>query len=82
MQRNLVKIGIGHYVSADEVKAILEINTAPVKRMYDKWKKQENFVDLTQKKKLRTVIITPDFIYVSSVSAETLYKRYGVDTEE
>jgi regulator of extracellular matrix RemA (YlzA/DUF370 family) len=77
MTYNLLNIGFGSTVVADEVIAIVAPNSSPMKRLRDEAKKDKRLIDATHGRKTRAIIITKDnHIILSSMQAETLAQRY------
>lgn len=77
-RRNLLNIGFGNRIVAEEVIAIVAPASAPVKRMKDEAKKAGRLVDATQGRKTRSVIVmTSNHVVLSAIHAETISQRFA-----
>lgn len=81
---NIVNIGNDNYISANEIKCILDSNVKTVQDMRMKLKNEgkKEYIDITARKKTRSIIVTEDFIYASSISTKTLAFRIQKDAGE
>lgn len=79
MQRkNLLNIGFGNRIVAEEIIAIVSPASAPVKRMKDEAKEAGRLVDATQGRKTRSVIVmTSNHVVLSAIHAETISQRFA-----
>ena len=83
MSYNLLNIGFGSTVVADEIIAILVPNSSPMKRLRDEAREDKRLIDATQGRKTRAIIITKNkHIVLSAMQAETLAQRYMMLNEK
>lgn len=78
----MLNIGFGNAVVRDDVTAVIQPNSAPVKR-FIKQKVQEGFlIDATMGKKLRAVVVlNSGFIVLSAITVSSLISRIESDDE-
>jgi len=78
----MLNIGFGNAVVRDDVTAVIQPNSAPIKR-FIKQKVQENLViDATMGKKLRAVVVlNSGFIVLSAITVASLISRIESDDE-
>jgi len=77
----LLNIGFGNFVVADRVIAIVNPNSAPMKRLKEEAKDTKRLIDATQGRKTRSIIITDsNHIILSAIQAETIAQRFTLDT--
>ncbi|MGB9761479.1 MAG: DUF370 domain-containing protein [Caldimicrobium sp.] len=73
----LLNIGFGNFVVADRVIAIVNPNSAPMKRLKEEAKETKRLIDATQGRKTRSIIITDsNHVILSAIQAETIAQRY------
>ncbi len=78
MQDNLVNIGYGNMVMASRIVAVLNPESAPMRRLKEEAKERKMLIDATQGRKTRAMIITDsDHIILSAVQVETLTQRFA-----
>jgi len=83
MSYNLLNIGFGSTVVADEVIAILAPNSSPMKRLRDEARDDKRLFDATHGRKTRAIIIMKNnYIVLSAMQPETLSQRYAVLAEK
>ena len=79
MKQKLLNIGFGSTVVADRVVAIVQPNSAPMKRLRDEAKDNKRLVDATQGRKTRAMIIMDsNHVVLSAIQAETISQRYTI----
>lgn len=79
MKQELLNIGFGSTVVADRIVAIVQPNSAPMKRLRDEAKDNKLLVDTTQGRKTRAMIIMDsNHIVLSAIQAETISQRYTI----
>lgn len=79
----LLNIGFGNYVMADRIIAIVNPNSAPMKRLKEEAKETKRLIDATQGRKTRSIIITDsNHVILSAIQAETVAQRLMSDTLE
>lgn len=83
MDYNLLNIGFGGTIVAEEVIAILSPNSAPMKRLKDDAKDENRLIDATHGRRTRSVIITKtNHIVLSAMQAETISQRFAALKEK
>ncbi len=76
MQTKFINIGFGSVISADKIVAIMNPESAPMKRMMRQAKDEGRFWDATFGRRTRAVIITEsNHIISSGIQVETLVNR-------
>ncbi len=79
----LLNIGFGNFVVADRIIAIVNPNSAPMKRLKEEAKETKRLIDATQGRKTRSIIITDsNHVILSAIQAETVAQRLMSDTLE
>ncbi|MCD6489169.1 MAG: DUF370 domain-containing protein [Thermodesulfobacterium sp.] len=87
----LLNIGFGNFVVADRIIAIVNPNSAPIKRLKEEAKEAKHLIDATQGRKTRSIIVTDsNHVILSAIQAETVaqrlmsdsLERFGKDAEE
>lgn len=77
MNYNLLNVGFGSSIVAEEVIAILAPNSAPMRRLKDDAKDEQRLIDATHGRRTRSIIITKtNHIVLSSIQSETLSQRF------
>ena len=72
----LLNIGFGNYVVVDRIIAIVNSNSAPMKRLKEEAKETKRLIDATQGRKTRSIIITDsNHVILSAIQAETVAQR-------
>lgn len=83
MKSKLLNIGFGNTVVSSRVVAIVNTNSAPMKRLKEEARESRKLVDVTQGRKTRSIIITDsDHIVLSALQAETIAQRFVEDEED
>lgn len=79
----LLNIGFGNFVVANRIIAIVNPNSAPMKRLKEEAKEAKHLIDATQGRKTRSIIITDsNHVILSAIQAETVAQRFMSDTLE
>ena len=79
MKQKLLNIGFGSTVVADRIVAVVQPNSAPMKRLRDESKDNKRLVDATHGRKTRAMIITDsNHVVLSAIQAETISLRYTI----
>jgi regulator of extracellular matrix RemA (YlzA/DUF370 family) len=79
MDYNLLNIGFGGSIVAEEVIAILSPNSAPMKRLRDDARDDNRLIDATHGRRTRSIIITKtNQIILSAMQAETISQRFSL----
>jgi regulator of extracellular matrix RemA (YlzA/DUF370 family) len=74
-----LNIGFGSTVVADRIVAIVQPNSAPMKRLRDEAKDNKRLVDATHGRKTRAMIIMDsNHVVLSAIQAETMSQRYAI----
>ncbi|MBW2570091.1 MAG: DUF370 domain-containing protein [Deltaproteobacteria bacterium] len=77
MEKSLLSIGFGDTVVAERVVAIVDPNSAPMKRLKDEAKNDNRLVNATHGRKTRSIIIMDsNHIILSAILAETISQRF------
>lgn len=73
----LLNVGFGNVVAEDKVIAIINSDSAPMKRYREEARHQGKLVDATQGRKTRAVIVTSSgHVILSAVAVETIAQRW------
>jgi len=79
MKQKLLNIGFGSTVVAGRIVAIVQPNSAPMKRLKDEAKDNKRLIDATQGRKTRSIIIIDsNHVVLSAIQAETISQRYTI----
>lgn len=79
---HLINIGFGNVVSANRIISIVSPESAPIKRIVQVARDNNNLIDATYGRRTRAVIITDSpYIILSAVQPETVGQRM-VNQEE
>ncbi len=74
----LINIGYGNIVSADKVVAIVNPDSAPIKRIVQEARESGYLIDATCGRRTRAVIITDsNHIILAAIQPETVGNRFG-----
>lgn len=74
----LINVGFGNVVNSSKVVAIINPESAPIKRLIQNAKDRGMTVDATQGRRTRAVIITEDdYVILSALQPETITNRYN-----
>lgn len=77
MDYNLLNIGFGSTIVAEEVIAILAPNSAPMRRLKDEAKEEKRLIDATHGRRTRSIIITKtNHLILSAMQSETISQRF------
>ena len=81
--KTLTHIGFGNMVNSDKMIAVLQPDSAPVKRIVQHGKEQGIGVDATQGRKTKAVLLMEDNrIILSALKPETIAQRAETLTGE
>jgi extracellular matrix regulatory protein A len=76
----LINVGHGNVVVAEQIVAIVALDSLPVKRLIDSAKGSMKLVDATNGRRTRAVIVTgSDHLILSSLEPATLAQRLAVE---
>ena len=87
MPAAIINIGFHNFVIAQKVIAIVNWDSAPMRRMTQDYRTRGRLIDVTQGRKTKSILITEDdYLIVSAISQVTLAKRFvkpdaGIDDE-
>ena len=81
---NLINIGFGSLIAARRVLAMLDPDSAPIKRVIQEAKDPGMLIDASYGRKTRCVILMDtDHVILSAMTTETLMARWaGEDTKQ
>lgn len=83
MRGRLVHIGFGNMVAAERVIAIINPNSAPIKRLKEEAKEERRLIDATQGRKTRAIVITDsNHVVLAGIQPETISNRYQEEPED
>ena len=83
MEIKLINIGFGNIVSANRIIAIINPESAPIKRIISEARDKGVLIDATYGRRTRAVIVTDSgHVILSAVQPETVANRLNSDTEE
>ncbi len=73
----LLNIGFGNVVAAEKVIAVINTDSAPMRRYREEARQRGKLVDATQGRKTRAIIVTvSDHVILSAVAVETIKQRW------
>ena len=79
----LINIGFGSMVAARRVLAIMDPDSAPIKRVMQEAKDRGMLIDASYGRKTRSVILMDtDHVILSAMTTETLSARWAGETAE
>lgn len=79
----LINIGFGNVVSSDKVLAIVDADSAPIKRMVSEAKSAGKLIDATYGRKTKAVIISDsEHIILSAMPLKALTERASEEDGE
>ena len=79
----LVNIGFGSMVAANRILAIMDPDSAPIKRVVQEAKERGMLIDASYGRKTQTVILMDtDHVILSALTPETLGARWEEKEEE
>jgi regulator of extracellular matrix RemA (YlzA/DUF370 family) len=77
---HLVNVGHGNVVVAEQIVAIVALDSLPVKRLIENAKGSTKLVDATNGRRTRAVIVTgSDHLILSSLEPATLAQRLATE---
>jgi hypothetical protein len=83
MSYDLLSIGFGSNVVADQVLAIVSPNSAPMKRLREEAKDEGRLIDATFGRRTRSIIVMKNnHIFLSAVQADTIAQRLSALSEK
>jgi len=83
MVYDLLSIGFGSTVVADQVLAIISPNSAPMKRLREEAKNEGRLIDATFGRRTRSIIIMKNnHIFLSAIQTDTISQRFNALNEK
>lgn len=80
--RQLLNVGLGNFVVASRVIAVVNPASSPMRRLREDAKKEGRIIDATQGRKTRSLIITDsNHVILSAIQAETMRQRFQEEDE-
>ena len=82
MKTKLLNVGFGNVVVAARVIAIVNPNSAPMRRLKDHAKDLSKLIDASQGRKTRSIVVTDsDHVILSGIQPDTLAQRLAAGME-
>lgn len=79
----LINIGFGSMIAAGRVLAIVEPDSAPIKRVVQEARERGMLIDASYGRKTKAVILMDtDHVILSAITPETIYARWMDKQEE
>ena len=79
----LINIGFGNMINASRLIAVVNPDSAPIKRLIQECKEKGSLIDATQGRRTRAVIITDsDHVILSYLQAETVANRLNGENND
>ena len=80
----LINIGFGNMISVDRIAAVVNPDSAPIKRLVQEARDEKRLLDATQGRRTRAVILlSSNQIVLSAIQPETISSRASSkDSEE
>ena len=76
MQTELIHVGFDNYLRLDDVVAIATPGSAPIKRMIQRGKELHSYIDLTNGRRTKAVVVLhDDRVALVAITPETLAGR-------
>ena len=76
--QQVINIGLGNFVLAGRVVAIVSPSSAPMKRLREDARDAGRLVDATQGRKTRSILVTDsNHVILTAVAPETLSQRFS-----
>ena len=77
MTQRLLHVGFGNMVVAERVVALINPDSAPIRRLKDEAREAGLLVDVTQGRKTRSILIMDSrHIVLSAIQPETISSRF------
>jgi len=81
-RQQMINLGFGNFVVASRVVAVVNPNSAPMRRLREDARQENRLIDATQGRKTRSLIITDsNHVILSAIQAETMRQRFLEDEE-
>ena len=76
----LINVGFGNVVNTEQIVAVVSMDAAPVKRMFQSAKEQGTLIDASCGRKTKSLILTSSrYVVASALQPETLMTRFNAD---
>ena len=76
----LINIGFGSMIAANRLLAIVEPDSAPIKRMVQEARERGMLIDASYGRKTKAVIVMDtDHVILSAIPTETIFDRWMVE---
>lgn len=76
MKNLIVNLGYGNVIMLDKITAVVNVNSAPIKKMIAEAKANNLLYDVSQGRKSRSAVITDqNQIFLTAIQTETLTAR-------
>jgi regulator of extracellular matrix RemA (YlzA/DUF370 family) len=76
--QQVINIGLGNFVLAGRVVAIISPSSAPMKRLREEARDAGRLVDVTQGRKTRSILVTDsNHVVLTAIQPETLSQRFS-----
>ena len=76
--QQVINIGLGNFVLAGRVVAIISPSSAPMKRLREEARDAGRLVDVTQGRKTRSILVTDsNHVILTAIQPETLSQRFS-----
>jgi regulator of extracellular matrix RemA (YlzA/DUF370 family) len=80
--KQLLNVGLGNFVVAVRVVAVVNPASSPMRRMREDAKKDGRIIDATQGRKTRSLVVTDsNHVILSAIQTETLRQRFQEENE-
>jgi regulator of extracellular matrix RemA (YlzA/DUF370 family) len=77
MPAPVINIGFHNFVAAQKVIAIVNWDSAPMRRLTQEYRKRGRLIDVTQGRRSKSVIfMEDDYVVLSAISQVTLARRF------
>lgn len=74
---DIISIGHNNFIPKHKISGFYQINSRPIRSLISMARIKEKLIDATNGKKSKTVIIlSDDFVILSSISPKTLAERF------
>lgn len=78
----LINIGFGSMIAANRLLAIVEPDSAPIKRMVQEARERGMLIDASYGRKTKAVIVMDtDHVILSAIPTEAIYDRWTEKTQ-
>ncbi len=79
----LINVGLGNFVLANRVVALVNPVSSPMRRLREDAKAEGRLIDATQGRKTRSILVTDsNHVILSSILPETIAQRFGLAADK